>query len=77
MQDKLKRLAIKDAKSEAKELASAFDAKLDRVYSVNFANAPSMPTPYARQTMIESGRAHKQAYNVSDIVISSEVFITY
>ena len=77
LQDKLKELAIKDAKFEAKELASAFDAKLDRVYSVNFANAPSMPTPYGRQSMIESGRAHKQAYNVSDIVISSEVFVTY
>ena len=48
VQDTLKKLAIKDAKSEAKELASAFDAKLDRVYSVNFAHAPSMPTPYAK-----------------------------
>jgi uncharacterized protein YggE len=77
VQDKLKKLAIKDAKFEAKELACAFDAKLDRVYSVNFANAPSVTTPYGRQSMIESGRAHKQAYNVSDIVISSEVFVTY
>ena len=77
VQDKLKKLAIKDAKSEARELAKAFDASLDRVYSVNFSHAPSMPTPYARQSMIESGRAHKQAYNVSDIVISSEVFVTY
>ena len=77
LQDRLKELAIKDAKFEAKELASAFDAKLDRVYSVNFAQAPSVTTPYGRQSMIESGRAHKQAYNVSDIVISSEVFVTY
>jgi uncharacterized protein YggE len=77
LQDKLKELAIKDAKFEAKELASAFDAKLDRVYSVNFAQAPSVTTSYGRQSMIESGRAHKQAYNVSDIVISAEVFVTY
>jgi hypothetical protein len=77
LQERLKKLAIKDAKSEAKELAREFDAKLDRVYSVSFAHTPSMSMPYARQSMIESGRAHSQAYNVSDIVISSEVFVTY
>ncbi|CAM4000461.1 SIMPL domain-containing protein [Pseudoalteromonas byunsanensis] len=80
--DKLKKEAIKDAKSAASELANEFDVDLDKLYSVSFApmNVPSVPyvRQAARATLMdtESG-SYKEAYNTGAITISAQVFAVY
>ena len=80
VKSKLRKLAIKDAKLAAKELAKEFDTSLKEVYSVSFHHSPSNPAPYERQVLnmyADSAAPYKESYNTSDMLISSEVFVTY
>ncbi|BBN81635.1 hypothetical protein PA25_16200 [Pseudoalteromonas sp. A25] len=80
--DSLKLKAIKDAKLAAKELATAFEVELDKLYSVSFSpiNAPVAPylrqAPAMRMMDSESG-SYKEAYNTGAITIDAEVYAIY
>jgi uncharacterized protein YggE len=81
LMEKLKKVAIKDAKLAAEELASDFDVKLDGLYSVSFSPMHTSRAPYARAAPMmmmdaESGNV-KNAYNTGALTLKAQVYAIY
>ncbi|KAF7771503.1 hypothetical protein PCIT_a4096 [Pseudoalteromonas citrea] len=77
----LNKVAIKDAKLAAKELASDFDVKLDGLYSVSFSPMETPRAPYARaesmKVMSSDSGSVENAYNTGALTLKAHVYAVY